>query len=81
MIVRSGYVSLDTGSLWNLGDSGYSWSSVTITYSSAFSANAYGFYFIPPHISPSNNYGDRHYGFPVRCLVILVSKLPKILPD
>ena len=57
----SGAVS--SGSLWYAGDSGYYWSSTA--YSST--NRAYSLYFYSGDVNPSY-YGNRYYGFSVRCL-------------
>ena len=71
--VRSGGVRLDHGALRRSGESGWGWSRSAVAYGSATSANAYPLYFNPSVVNPSNDPDLRYYGFPVRCLVILVS--------
>ncbi len=69
--VRSGGISLNNGILRNLGILGHNRSANTGVYSSPISAHAYYLKFDALNVDPSNS-NQRWYGFPVRCLVILV---------
>ena len=71
--VRSGTVPLNNGALRGYGESGWGWSRSAVAYGSATSANAYPLYFNPSVVNPSNGPDLRYYGFPVRCLVILIT--------
>ncbi len=63
---------MDHGSLRHSGSVGYDWSRVATVYGAGtWDARAYGLYFNASGVDPSVNY-VRWYGFPVRCLVILV---------
>ncbi len=63
--VRSGYINLPTGSLWNAGYSGDYWFS---SASPADILHAFFLYFHPANISPSAS-DSRYYGFSLRKLV------------
>ncbi len=70
--VRSGGIYLNNNSLRACGDNGYAWSPIAGVYGSGtWSTLAYDLTFGPSGVSPSSN-ATRWYGFPVRCLVILV---------
>ena len=74
--VRSGNVDLNNGSLRFSGGVGYDWSRSAVAYSSATSAYSYWFEFTASESRPSTGPFNRYFGFPVRCLVILVLLRP-----
>ena len=70
--VRSGHVALNTGAMRNFGIHGYGWSRIATVYGAGtWDAIAYYLNFYASGVAPSGN-NVRWYGFPVRCLVILV---------
>jgi len=71
--VRSGIVRLSNSALRNVGLEGVYWSRTVDHYDSLGSAMAYGLYFYLSVNSENGTHG-RQYGFPVRCLVILIMK-------
>ncbi len=72
LFVRSGFFNLDYGSLRNFGNGGWDWSRSSVAYSSDTSAGAYYLLFNAGTVYPSHGPDNRWFGFPVRCLVILV---------
>lgn len=60
--VRSGWVNVDAGAMWNVGNNGYGWSR---TAQSA--TNAYFLNMNPTNVNPSNN-NNRWVSLPLRCL-------------
>ena len=70
--VRSGNVALNTGAMRNFGIHGYGWSRIATVYGAGtWDTIAYSLNFYASGVAPSGN-NVRWYGFPVRCLVILV---------
>ena len=70
--VRSGDVYLGTGALRGFGFSGNGWSRIATVYGAGtWDAKACALAFNASGVNPSDN-NVRWYGFPVRCLVILV---------
>ena len=63
------------GSVRSSGQEGDYWSGVAQAYSSPTSASAYDLYFRDLDVNSDNqNYHQRWYGFPVRCLVYWLSE-------
>ena len=69
--VRSGYMTLNDGTLRDNHYGGRSWSQSAESYLSGKSARAHGFHINATTFFPSTDF-NRWYGFSVRCLVILI---------
>ena len=77
LFVRSGDVDLATGALRDFGINGYDWSrSAMASGAGTWGAKAYYLGFRASGVNPSGGPNNRYFGFPVRCLVILVAHLP-----
>lgn len=68
LVVRSGYVDLNYGSLRFFGIPGYGWSSSSVAFTSVISATAYDISFDTSSVYPSDGPYDRWRGFSIRCL-------------
>ena len=71
-IVRGGDIYIGRNVLWNFGIGGYIWSTLSETYSSVTSAKSEFFSIYFNDIKTSESY-HRWLGFPVRCLVYVVT--------
>ena len=69
--VRSGLVGLKLGSISGSGNQNFTWSRTANQLSSS-TQNACGLYFSATGVTANRDNFYRWYGFPVRCLVILV---------
>ena len=65
MFVRGGFIYLDSRLLGGAGNYGYYWSSV-----GRYSTVAYGLYFNPDGVYPSNSNGGRFNGQSIRCVAL-----------
>ncbi len=66
--MRSGLVVLNHGYSYGVGWRAYVWSSVASVNQNDKPSEAYLLLFDILEFSPSAGPGQRHYGFPVRCL-------------
>ena len=74
--VRSGDVTIPSGSLRDTGNYNCTWSSFAHELSSSIFAKAYDLTFTDLGIRPMNSSDDRWYGFPLRCLAIIIASPP-----
>ena len=68
--MRSGYVSIYYGHLWDTNLYGYDWSSIASSKrnDNTIMPNAYYLGFSATGITPSSDPTHRWYGFPLHCL-------------
>ena len=68
--VRSGYINLNNlaGSARHVGDIGYGWPRVAVTFASIADTTAYFLDLNTTGVNPSNGPVNRWAGFPLRCL-------------
>ena len=75
IFAHRGYIDLRLGSLRPLGSSGFDWSCSAVAHETeAWGDRAYHLSFDSSTVYPSDSPYHRWDGFPVRCLVILITK-------